>query len=206
MVTSSNNSTGNRTNDNSSDRGVSDRDVHSDGGHGAGTSGATDGVIDSDEFRRVLRCYPTGVTIVTAACPNGPEGVTIGSFASVSLDPALVSFCPGHGSDTWSRMRQVGSFCVNVLGADQADLSTAFSSKSGDRFKGVSTRVEVTGAPVIEGCLAWIDCRIYAIYNAGDHDIVVGRVVALDVGDVSAEDTAGPLIFFEGGYRRITAL
>ena len=165
--------------------------------------------FDGREFRRVLGHYPTGVVVVTAACPSGPEGMTIGSFASVSLDPPLVSFCPGHDSDSWTRMRDVGSFCVNVLGDDQADVSSIFASKSQDRFAGVSTRVEATGAPVIEGCLAWIDCRVHAVHTAGDHDIVVGRVVALGTADGEAAPegpAGGPLVFFMGGYGRVAEL
>ena len=163
--------------------------------------------IGGDEFRRVLGHYPTGVTVVTAACSGGPEGMTIGSFTSVSLDPPLVSFCPGHDSDSWARMSGVGSFCVNVLGDRQADVSSTFASKVEDRFQGVSTRVEATGAPVIEGCLAWIDCRVHAVHAAGDHDIVVGRVVALgtDGGAADGAMAGGPLVFFKGGYGRLVS-
>lgn len=171
----------------------------------SGSGGDGGAGFDSREFRRVLGHYPTGVVVVTAACPGGPEGMTIGSFASVSLDPPLVSFCPGHDSDSWGRMRHVDSFCVNVLDDDQADVSSIFASKSEDRFAGVSTRVEATGAPVIEGCLAWIDCRVHAVHTAGDHDIVVGRVVALGtaVGEAAA---GGPLVFFMGGYGRVAGI
>ena len=161
--------------------------------------------IDGREFRRVLGHYPTGVTVVTAACPGGPEGMTIGSFTSVSLDPPLVSFCPAHDSDSWIQMRDVGSFCVNVLGDDQTDVSVTFAGKMDGRFKGLNTRVEATGAPVIEGCLAWIDCRVHAIHTTGDHDIVVGRVVALGAADPAAV-VSGPLVFFKGGYGRVAGL
>ena len=170
------------------------------------TGGGGGDSIDGREFRRVLGHYPTGVTVVTAACPDGPEGMTIGSFTSVSLDPPLVSFCPGQDSDSWIRMRDVGSFCVNVLGDDQADVSTTFASKVSDRFDGLRTRVEATGAPVIEGCLAWIDCRLEAVHCAGDHDIVVGRVVALGIADGDARSASGPLIFLKGGYGRVAGL
>ncbi len=167
-------------------------------------SGVSD-PIDGREFRRVLGHYPTGVTVVTAACPTGPEGMTIGSFTSVSLDPPLVSFCPSRDSDSWIRMRDVGSFCVNVLGDHQADVSTTFASKTDDRFEGLTTRIEATGAPVIEGCLAWIDCRVEAVHAAGDHDIVVGQVVAL--GTAGPPDGAGgPLVFLKGGYGRVAGL
>ncbi|MXW94430.1 MAG: flavin reductase family protein [Acidimicrobiaceae bacterium] len=171
-----------------------------------GRSSGGSGALDGREFRRVLGHYPTGVAVVSAACPHGPEGLTIGSFASVSLDPPLVSFCAGHESDSWQRMRDVGSFCVNVLGDDQADVSTTFAGKADDRFEGISTRVEATGAPVIEGCLAWIDCRVEAVHTAGDHDIVVGRVVALGTAPGDIESAPGPLIFLKGGYRRVSGL
>ena len=171
----------------------------------ASGSGAS-GPIDGREFRRVLGHYPTGVTVVTAICPDGPEGMTIGSFTSVSLDPPLVSFCPSHDSDSWIRMRDVGSFCVNVLKDHQADVSSTFASQVDDRFEGVSTRVEATGAPVIDGCLAWIDCRVQAIHPAGDHDIVVGEVVALGTADGAGEPAAGPLVFHKGGYGRVSGL
>ncbi len=162
--------------------------------------------IDGREYRRVLGHYPTGVTVVTAACPDGPEGMTIGSFTSVSLDPPLVSFCPGHDSDSWARMRDVGNFCVNVLSDEQAGVSTTFASKVDDKFRGVRIRTEATGAPVIEGCLAWIDCHLEAVHTAGDHDIVVGRVVALGTADGDGEAESGPLVFFKGGYGRVAGL
>ena len=120
-----------------------------------------------------------------------------------------MSFCPGHDSDSWIRMRDVGSFCVNVLGDDQADVSSSFASRTGDKFRDVSTRVEATGAPVLDGCLAWIDCRVEIIHVAGDHDIVVGRVVALGTGDSAADPdsaTSGPLVFFKGAYGRVAGL
>ena len=162
--------------------------------------------FDGREFRRVLGHYPTGVTVVTAACPDGPEGMTIGSFTSVSLEPPLVSFCPARDSDSWIRMRDVGSFCVNVLGDDQADVSATFASKIENRFDGLTTRVEATGAPVIEGCLAWIDCRVHAVHPGGDHDIVVGEVMALGTADDDSGRARGPLVFLKGVYGRVAGL
>ena len=174
--------------------------------------------FDSAEFRRVLGNYPTGVTVVTAACDDGPAGLAIGSFTSVSLEPPLVSFCPGNESTSWERMRLRDSFCVNVLGDDQAEVCSVFADSLADRFHGVATRTEATGAPVIEGCLAWIDCRTYAVHPAGDHEIVVGEVVALGVSQASgsgpgagAADPAdasarGPLVFYQGGFGRFEPL
>jgi 3-hydroxy-9,10-secoandrosta-1,3,5(10)-triene-9,17-dione monooxygenase reductase component len=157
--------------------------------------------FDSSEFRRVLGHFPTGVTVVTAETEDGPAGMAIGSFSSVSLDPPLVMFCPGRDSASWAQMSTSDSFCVNVLGDDQKALSDLFASRIDDKFNGVATRTEATGSPVIEGALAWIDCENYAIHDGGDHDIVVGRVVAL-----GTDAAGGPLLFFKGGYGRFEEL
>lgn len=153
--------------------------------------------IDSSEFRRVLGHFPTGVTVVTAPTDDGPVGLAIGSFASVSLDPPLVMFCPGKESATWAKMSGTDSFCVNVLGDDQAEVCGVFASKSEDKFAGVEWSTKITGSPVISGSIAWIDCEVHAIHDGGDHHIVVGLVKAL-----STESDTGPLLFFRGGYGR----
>ncbi|MDE0654832.1 MAG: flavin reductase family protein [bacterium] len=152
--------------------------------------------FDSAEFRRVLGHYPTGVTVVTARSDDGPVGLAIGSFGSVSLDPPLVMFCPGKSSSSWPAIEASGSFCVNVLAEDQATVSSLFAGRDPDKFADVSWGTRATGSPVIEGCLAWIDCTIEVVHEAGDHWIVVGRVVDLGVG----RPDEGPLIFFKGGY------
>ena len=158
--------------------------------------------IDPNEFRRVLGHFPTGVTVVTAVDDDGPAGMAIGSFASVSLDPPLVMFCPATTSATGHRIKTAGSFCVNVLGEDQADVCGVFAGKSDDKFAGIDWTTEATGAPVIPGSIAWIDCDIYAIHDGGDHDIVVGRVKALS----APPSDHGPLLFYQGGYGRYQAL
>ena len=152
--------------------------------------------FDPAEFRRVLGHYPTGVTVVTAVSEAGPVGLAIGSFGSVSLEPPLVMFCPGKSSNSWPVIEASGSFCVNVLAEDQADVSSLFAGRDVDKFAAVAWGTRATGSPVIEGCLAWIDCTIETTHEGGDHWIVVGRVVDLGVG--RPDDT--PLIFFKGGY------
>jgi flavin reductase (DIM6/NTAB) family NADH-FMN oxidoreductase RutF len=145
--------------------------------------------------------FPTGVVAITAIDVDGaPVGMTVGSFTSVSLDPALVGFFPARSSTSFPRIHAAGRFCVNVLSRPQEPLCRAMSAVGTDRFAGVLwTRSPVTGSPAIEGALAWIDCVINAIHEAGDHHIVVGRVVAFDV------VTAGePLVFFRGGYGGFT--
>lgn len=152
--------------------------------------------FDPAEFRRVLGHYPTGVTVVTAVSEAGPVGLAIGSFGSVSLEPPLVMFCPGKSSNSWPVIEASGSFCVNVLAEDQAAVSSLFAGRDPDKFAGISWSTRVTGSPVIEGCLAWIDCTIETVHEGGDHWIVVGRVADLGVG----RPDSGPLIFFKGGY------
>jgi flavin reductase (DIM6/NTAB) family NADH-FMN oxidoreductase RutF len=161
----------------------------------------SDADIDGGEFRRVLGQFPTGVTVVTAATDEGPAGMAIGSFTSVSLDPPLVMFCPARDSSSWARIRTGPSFRVNVLGDHQKSVCDTFAGRDDDKFAAIEVRTEATGAPVITGSLAWIDCEYHAVHNGGDHDIVVGLVKAL-----GTEHDGGPLLFFRGGYGRLEAL
>lgn len=156
--------------------------------------------IDPNEYRRVLGHFPTGVTVVTGVDDAGPAGMAIGSFASVSLDPPLVMFCPGNTSASWLRIKETGSFCVNVLGKDQKEVCGVFAGKSDDKFAGIDWTTATTGAPVIPGSIAVIDCEIHSILDGGDHDIVVGLVTSMSTADDAAE--RGPLLFFQGGYGR----
>ena len=159
--------------------------------------------IDSSEFRRVLGHFPTGVTVVTAPTEQGPVGMAIGSFASVSLDPPLVMFCPGKESATWAKMSGTDRFCVN--GDDQADVCGVFAGKADDKFAGIEWSTRVTGSPVLGGSIAWIDCELHAIHDGGDHDIVVGLVKGLSTENGPEDDpenARGPLLFFRGSYGR----
>lgn len=153
--------------------------------------------FDEARFRQVLGRYPTGVVVVTAAPGGVPVGLSIGSFASLSLDPPLVLFCPDRASSTWPRIRDGGVFCANVLGADQEELSRSFATRGIDKFAGIGWRPSRSGSPILAGSLAWVDCDIDRTTTAGDHHIVVGRVRDLDV-----EREGSPLIFFRGGYGR----
>jgi 3-hydroxy-9,10-secoandrosta-1,3,5(10)-triene-9,17-dione monooxygenase reductase component len=153
--------------------------------------------IDSRHFRTVLGHFPTGVTAVTAIDEGKPVGMAVGSFTSVSLDPPLVAFLPARNSVTWARIRRAGQFCVNILSASQLDLCGTMASRSDEKFTACSWRQGVTGSPIIDGALAWIECEIDAVHEAGDHDIVVGRVLALEA---DTEGSGTPLLFFRGGY------
>ena len=157
----------------------------------------TDIGIDAAAYRHVMGHFPTGVTIITAVDPDdgSPVGLAASSFTSVSMDPPLVLFCAGNHSSSWPRIQRAGSYCVNIVGADHEWISRQFSSKVPDKFANVGWRTESSGAPVLNDAHAWIDCVIHEEVAAGDHVLVVGRVVALG----AAED-GGPLAYYRGAY------
>jgi flavin reductase (DIM6/NTAB) family NADH-FMN oxidoreductase RutF/DNA-binding IclR family transcriptional regulator len=157
---------------------------------------------DARWFRQVLGQYPTGVCVVTATPPDGRHaGFVVGSFTSVSLDPPLVAFFPDKGSTSWPRIQSARSFCVNVLSASQEDVCRRFASRVADKFDGLSFRRSPSGSPIVDGVVAWIDCDLESVQDAGDHYIVLGRVRELDVDSPSL-----PLLFFQGGYGRFAPL
>ncbi len=156
--------------------------------------------IDSNDFRQVLGHFSTGVTVVSAIGPGGgPVGLTIGSFVSVSLDPPYVGFFVMVDSGRWREIRASGSFCVNVLGTAQTSLCWRFAKSSiAEPFEGVVWRPSpISGSPTIEGSIAWIDCAIDKVIEAGDHDFVLGRVLQLE--HVDPETEPSPLLFYRGG-------
>jgi len=146
-------------------------------------------------FRDVLGHFASGVVVVTAAGPDGPLGFTCQSFASLSLAPPLVSFSPSRTSTTWPQIRAIGRFCVNVLAADQQPHSDRFARSGTDKFAGVRWRPGPSGAPVLDGVCAWIDCALWREYDGGDHTIAVGHVAAL-----GADTARTPLLFHRGTY------
>jgi flavin reductase (DIM6/NTAB) family NADH-FMN oxidoreductase RutF/DNA-binding IclR family transcriptional regulator len=157
--------------------------------------------IEPDWYRRVLGQYPTGVCVIAADGPEaGPCGMVVGSFTSVSLDPPLIAFYPAKSSTSWPKIESAGAFCVNILGADQEEVCRTFSAKAGDKFAMVPFhRAPRTRSPIIDGVVAWIDCDIEAVQDAGDHVLVLGRVRGLDL-----ERPGLPLLFFQGGYGRFS--
>jgi flavin reductase (DIM6/NTAB) family NADH-FMN oxidoreductase RutF/DNA-binding IclR family transcriptional regulator len=157
----------------------------------------TEPTITAPDFRRALGHYPTGVAVITARQAEGsPVGMVIGTFTSVSLDPQLVGFLADRRSSSWSRIREAGSFCVNVLSSEQEHVCRAFAGKEHDRFTVHCRDDAASGSPLLSGALMWIDCDIESVLPAGDHDMVLGRVRDLGV----AEDVALPLLFLRGGY------
>jgi 3-hydroxy-9,10-secoandrosta-1,3,5(10)-triene-9,17-dione monooxygenase reductase component len=124
-------------------------------------------------------------------------GLAVGSFSSVSLDPPLVGFFADKGSTSWPKIEGTGAFCVNILGEHQEDVCRRFASKEPDKFAGLGWKATGSGSPLIDDVIAWIDCDIDQVVEAGDHFLVLGAVRELDV----AHD-GPPLLFFRGGYGR----
>ena len=151
--------------------------------------------FDSAQFRTVLGHVPTSVVVVTGLNAQGsPFGITIGSFASVSLDPPRVGFFPGVRSQSWAAIRESGRFCVNVLGSHQEEVCWRFAKEGDDKFAGVDWLPSEGGSPVLPGSIAWIDCEIDSETEMGDHTCVVGRVTSLD----HAEEVLDAMVFFRG--------
>jgi 3-hydroxy-9,10-secoandrosta-1,3,5(10)-triene-9,17-dione monooxygenase reductase component len=150
-------------------------------------------------FRQVLGHFCTGVTVITALVDQAqPVGFACQSFAAVSLEPPLVLFCPSRRSATWPRIERVGHFCANVLTDGQRELSRVFgiSAATGtDKFAGLRWSPCSSGAPVLEGALTWIGCAVQAVHEAGDHFVVIGRVIEL--GECAPNP---PLLFYRGRY------
>jgi flavin reductase (DIM6/NTAB) family NADH-FMN oxidoreductase RutF len=156
--------------------------------------------IDPATFRRVLGHFATGVTVVTTRQSGRRAGITVNAFCSVSLDPPLVLVCVEHTNYTHDLLLETGYFAANFLSADQASVSRCFAGRGPAKYQdfcGVATHTEATGAPVFDDCLAWVDCRVVAVYPGGDHSILIGRVEALG----SREAT--PLLFYGTRYGRL---
>jgi flavin reductase (DIM6/NTAB) family NADH-FMN oxidoreductase RutF len=155
-------------------------------------------VIGSDDFRRVLSHFTTGVTIVTTCDADGrPTGLTASAFCSVSLDPPLVLICVDHKSQSYPSLRERGCFAINILHAGQEDISRRFASTRLDKFDGVPHTLSPLGLPLVHGAIARLECTTVSTHVEGDHTIFVGRVER-------AEAPSGrPLVYFMGKYERL---
>ena len=161
--------------------------------------------FDSFDFRRALGSFATGVTVVTARDAAGAHrGLTVNSFSSVSLEPPLILFCLAVSTLLWCNLQSFESLCeaerfaVNVLRAEQHELSVRFATAAIDKWDGIPYDLWAGDLPVLRGCLANLACRRENLYEGGDHVIVVGRVERLH--------TAGegePLVYFKSNYRSI---
>ncbi|GAA3310834.1 flavin reductase family protein [Streptomyces cinereospinus] len=150
--------------------------------------------VDAALFRRVLGRVPTAVSVVTAEGADGPVGVTVGSFTSVSLDPPLVAFFCGLHSASAAAIAAAGRFCVNVLAEDQQRQCAAFASRTGDRFASGAFDAGENGAPQLRDAIAWIECEVDSTFEAGDHLAIMGRVQRM----TAAGSDRRPLVFYQG--------
>lgn len=150
---------------------------------------------DPAELRQVLGCFVTGVTVVTTLEPGGaPRGFTANSFTSVSLDPPLVLVCVGRKATSHDVFTAGGGFAVNILSHGQQEVSARFASRGADKFAGLAWRPGQGGGALLEGSLAWLDCRLERVIPAGDHSILLGEV--LDLGRAPLQ----PLAWCRGRY------
>jgi flavin-dependent trigonelline monooxygenase, reductase component len=134
--------------------------------------------VDIAELRQALGSYATGVTVVTTLDSKGePKGFTASSFTSVSLDPPLVLVCIGKGAACYPAFTGTTQFGVNVLCQDQLHVSRRFASKSADKFADIAWVSGTTGSPILPGSMAWLDCQLHDRLEAGDHLILIGRVL-----------------------------
>ena len=154
--------------------------------------------IDQRHFRNVMGTFATGVAIISTKVDGNVHGITANSFSSVSLDPPLVLFCLGRSSTNFSAFMTTDNFAVNILAAGQDALSTRFAIFEGDRFEGVGWQSWETGAPIVDGVISAADCILEARHDAGDHVIIVGRVLRAE-----KFFDASPLLYFKGGYANL---
>jgi flavin reductase (DIM6/NTAB) family NADH-FMN oxidoreductase RutF len=155
--------------------------------------------LSSEALKNAYARWATGVTIVTARSGDRVHGMTVSAFTEVSLEPPLVLVCADKSSNTHPLIAEGRVFAVNVLASDQQELSNLFASKKDEerRFVGLDYETGETGAPLLTGTVAALDCRLDAAHDAGDHVIYVGEVV-----DVRLSERE-PLIFFDRGYREL---
>ena len=158
----------------------------------------------SREFRDSVGMFTTGITVITVRSERSGHGMTANAFASVSLDPLLVLVCVVRDALMHKVLEEAGRFAVSVLAADQEDLARYFSDAG--RPSGMAQFLPltwrpgpVTGAPLLEGALAYLECDVEAAYPGGDHSVFLGRVRWVE----RANPDGDPLLYFGGGYRRL---
>jgi 4-nitrophenol 2-monooxygenase / 4-nitrocatechol 4-monooxygenase, reductase component len=154
--------------------------------------------IDDAAFKLAMSHFASGVTVVTTENDGRPYGMTVASFASLSLRPPLVLICIEKSVKTHDAIAAARKFGVSILGAGQADISSRFASRAEDKFSGVEVRRGELGIPLIAGALTTIECSLVEKVAGGDHTIFIGEVVA-----AQSADGGAPLLYFRSGYREM---
>ncbi|WP_144461017.1 flavin reductase family protein [Siminovitchia fortis] len=151
-------------------------------------------------FKEALGNYPTGVTIVTAAKEDGtPVGLTVNSFASVSLDPLLILWSIDHRVSSKDAFINGENFAVHILAADQVELCKTFATPNVDRFSKCSWNMSGHNIPIIDGAFAVLQCRLYKAVEAGDHTIIIGEVLDIDI------EKRDPMLYHRRNFGSIPA-
>lgn len=154
--------------------------------------------VTPESFRKSCAQFATGVTVVTVRTPDGtPHGLTANSFTSVSISPPLILVCIDYGCALVQYFRPGSFFGVNILAQHQQFLSVAFAVKPEGRFEGVDWHAGESGAPILSGTLACLECRTFQITEAGDHAIILGEVLR------SEANSGDPLVYFDSNYRML---
>ncbi len=156
---------------------------------------------DPIEYRNIIGRFATGVTVVTTAVDGWLHGMTANAITSVSLEPLLLLVCVDKSAHTHDHLSQAGAFAVNILSEEQQDISRIFASSSKPeegRLQGVAHRIGDNGAPIIDGCIAHIECEVTERTDAGDHTIYIGSV-----SKAVFDQEAPPLLFYQGKYRKL---
>jgi len=155
-------------------------------------------MVDSHAFRAVLGRFSTGVTVVTTVDRRRRDhGMTVSSFASVSLEPPLVLVCIGHSSSMYTTMHRAEHFTVNILSEGQEALARRFAEPGSNRFTGIGYGKGKNGDAILDDVLGYIECEIVARHEAGDHDIIIGAV------EVAVANEGKPLLYYRGGYAQL---
>ncbi len=154
--------------------------------------------IERNELRRVMGHFATGVTVITTLSKEGKlHGLTANAVSSLSLDPPLLIICVDKKAESYPCFEETKVFTVNILADDQEDISRRFAVSGGEKFEGVAYRRGANGAPILNGTLAHLECKLYASYDGGDHTIYLGLIDEAETREVK------PLLFFRGGYREL---
>jgi flavin reductase (DIM6/NTAB) family NADH-FMN oxidoreductase RutF len=152
--------------------------------------------FDARAFRSALGSFPTGVAVVTtAASAEHHLGITVNSFTSVSLDPPLVLWCMDKKSDRYHAFTNAKSYTVSILGTEHQDVSARLAKQGQHSLEGITLRSTALGPPAQADSLAVFECEAEAVHDAGDHTILIGRVVRF-----ARHDNGAPLVFFRGRY------
>jgi len=159
--------------------------------------------LDKEDFRRAMGRFATGVTLITTRLDDELHGMTANAVTSLSLDPMMVLVCVDKTADTHDILSRAGVFAVNILNRNQALLSDRFAKKEFDGAHGldeVPHGFAVTGSPIIEGAIAYLDCRTAMEHHGGDHTIFIGEV--LEAKELNDDE---PLVFYRGKYGEFKA-